>query len=264
MRLFRQSVLFVVLFVGSVAPTMTLTAQEKPNADGKSAEPNQETKVSQAEVKRAENLPDDINRGFLDPNLKPKEYIKRFEIESREVFAQRRAIVESMELKEGLAVADIGAGTGLFLKPLSVAVGGSGKVFAVEISPSFVKHLRGRVAEEKLENSQVVFCSDRDANLARNSVDRLLICDVYHHFEFPEATLATLHSALKPGGMLILVDFYRDPDVSAERKQWLNGHIRAPLEVFRKEIETAGFQFKDQVDVEGFKENYLIRFVKPQ
>lgn len=264
MLLFRQSVVFVLLFLGSLAHPLALIAQETPKSDGKLVEPSQETKAGQAEVKRAENLPDDINRGFLDPNMKPEEYIKRFEIESREVFAQRRAIVESMELKEGLAVADIGAGTGLFLKPLSIAVGGSGKLFAVEISPSFVKHLRGRVAEEKLENSQVVFCSDRDANLARNSVDRLLICDVYHHFEFPEATLATLHAALKPGGMLILVDFYRDPDVSAERKQWLNGHIRAPVEVFRKEIESAGFQFKDQVNVEGFKENYLIRFVKPQ
>ncbi len=254
----RRSRVISLLLAAALTSDRTAWSQELPQQEPRTVESNSNT-----DLKRAENLPDDINRGFLDPNMKPEEYIKRFEVESREVFAQRRAIVESMELKEGLSVADIGAGTGLFLKPLSVAVGGTGKVFAVEISPSFVKHLRGRIEEEKLENSQVVFCSDRDANLARNSVDRLLICDVYHHFEFPEATLETLYAALRPGGTLILVDFYRDPDVSAERKQWLNGHIRAPLETFRKEIEQAGFQFRDQVHVEGFKENYLLRFVKP-
>lgn len=213
---------------------------------------------------RADNLPDDINRGFLDPEMKPEEYIKRFEVESREVFAQRRAIVDALELKPGSAVGDIGAGTGLFLKPLSVAVGGDGKIFAVEISPSFIRHLRKRITDENLENAQVVFCSDREANLAKNSVDRLLICDVYHHFEYPQSTLQSLNAAMRQNGILVVVDFHRDPEgVSEERKKWLNGHIRAPLEVFRQEIEQAGFVFKDQVPVEGFKENYMIRFTKP-
>lgn len=217
-----------------------------------------------AEIKRAENLPDDINRGFLDPDMDPEEYLKRFEVESREVFAKRREIVDSLEIRPGDAVGDIGAGTGLFLKPLSVAVGESGKVYAVEISPSFIRHLKQRVQAESLENAQVVYCSDREANLAKNSVDRLLICDVYHHFEFPDSTMQSLYAALRPGGLLVVVDFYREPDVSPERQEWLKGHIRAPLEVFRKEIEQVGFQFKDQVDIPGFKENYLIRFTKPE
>ena len=255
MRLSRLilSLTLSAAFLGSLS-----LAQEKTESQAKQSSSEKENSI------RAENLPDDINRGFLDPNMKPEEYIKRFEIESREVFAQRKAIVAALELKEGSAVGDIGAGTGLFLKPLSVAVGGAGKVFAVEISPSFVKHLRARVTDEKLDNAQVVYCSDREANLAKNSVDRLLICDVYHHFEYPQSTLQSLNAAMRSGGILVVVDFYRDPDgVSDDRKKWLNGHIRAPLETFRKEIEQAGFVFKDQVPVEGFKENYLIRFTKP-
>lgn len=252
--------LFLSTFSYSTLSVTSCAAQEKGDATTK---PDSQA-GSKAEAGRAENLPDDINRGFLDPNMKPEEYIKRFEIESREVFAQRKAIVDALELKPGLAIGDIGAGTGLFLKPLSVAVGGSGKVYAVEISPSFVKHLRTRVADEKLENAQVVYCSDREANLPKASVDRLLICDVYHHFEFPQSTLQSLLAAMRSGGVLVVVDFYRDPEgVSDDRKKWLNGHIRAPLETFRKEIEEAGFVFKDQVKVDGFKENYLIRFTKP-
>lgn len=218
---------------------------------------------SARELKRAENLPEDINRGFLDPSMDPQEFIKRFEVESREVFVQRHQIFEALEIKPGMAVADVGAGTGLFLKPLSFAASSTGKLYAVEIAPNFVKHLRKRSAEENLGNVEVVFCSDRDVNLPKNRIDRALLCDVYHHFEFPEASLRSLHAAMRPGGMLVLVDFHREPeDVSSDRRQWLRGHVRAPMEVFRREIEQAGFQFKDQLELEGFKENYLLRFVR--
>lgn len=226
----------------------------------------QTTVVTPADkTQRAENLPDDINRGFLDPKMDPEEYIKRFEVESREVFSQRRAIVEALELSEGMAVADVGAGTGLFLKPLSVGVGKSGSVLAVDISPSFVKHLRTRIQSEELSNAKVIFCSDRQTNLDKNSVDRMLVCDTYHHFEYPSATVDSMYQALRPGGILVLVDFHRQPEnVSSERTQWLMGHVRAPLEVFRQEIEAAGFRFKDQPKIEGFTENYLLRFTKPK
>lgn len=263
----KNKVVFLLFVLASIQNTVQSQETPKQPATGNRLSVQTQTATVKseetAEAKRAENLPDDINRGFLDPAMDPEEYIKRFEVESREVFAQRREIVQAIEIKPGMGIADIGAGTGLFLKPLSVATESSGKVFAAEISPSFIKHLRKRSTDEKLENVEVVFCSDRDANLPKNSVDRVLICDVYHHFEFPELTLKSLHAAMRPGGMIVLVDFHREPEnVSSDRKQWLLGHIRAPLEVFRNEIERAGFKYKDQVQVEGFKENYLLRFVK--
>ncbi len=76
--------------------------------------------------------------------------------------------------------------------------------------------------------------------------------------ELPQIDLS-LHAGR---GKLILVDFHRDPDVSPSRKQWLQGHIRAPLETFRQEIVDAGFKFEEEVDIEGFAENYLLRFIK--
>jgi ubiquinone/menaquinone biosynthesis C-methylase UbiE len=247
--------LLLAVFASSLSQVQAQDAKET-----KVVSPNQE---KSAEAQRADNLPEDINRGFLDPNMDPEEYIKRFEVESREVFARRREIVESLEIKPGLGIADIGAGTGLFLKPLSIAAGEKGKLYAVDISPSFYKHLKKRVADEGLKNVEVTFCSDRDAKLPKGSVDRILVCDTYHHFEYPESTLRSIHTALRPGGMMVVVDFHREPEnVSSERKQWLAGHVRAPLDVFRSEIEKAGFDFKDQVTVEGFVENYLIRFVK--
>ena len=218
--------------------------------------------ATKSQEKRAENIPSGINDSFLDPNMNVEQFIKRFEVESREVFACRSQILEAIQLKPGLAVADVGAGTGLYLRPLSRSVGDEGKVYAIDIAPKFVKHLRDRANEEKLGNVDVVLCSDRDVNLKGNSIDRAFLCDVYHHFEYPEGSLKSIHRAMRTGGKLILVDFHRAPDVSPERKQWLQGHIRAPLETFKQEVIDAGFQFEEQVAIDGFSENYLLRFSK--
>ncbi len=213
-------------------------------------------------AERPDNLPAGINESFLDPNMNVEDFVKRFEVESREVFACRQQILKSIQLEPGMDVADIGAGTGLYVAALSRSVGPEGQVFAVDISPKFVKHLRERARTEQLENVEVVLCSDRDVNLKPNSIDRAFICDVYHHFEYPSSSLASIYRALRPGGKLVLVDFHRVPDVSPERQQWLKGHIRAPQEVFKQEIVEAGFRFEDEVEVDGFHENYLLRFSK--
>jgi ubiquinone/menaquinone biosynthesis C-methylase UbiE len=218
--------------------------------------------ATQEEGKRAANLPSGINDSFLDPNMNVEDFIKRFEVESREVFACRERILAALQLQPGMAVADVGSGTGLYLRPLSRSVDKEGKVYAIDISPKFFKHLRDRAQEEKLENVEVVLCSDRDVNLKPNSIDRAFICDVYHHFEYPESSLKSIYRAMRAGGKLVVVDFHREPDVSRERKQWLLGHIRAPLETFKQEIIDAGFQFEEEVAIEGFTENYLLRFSK--
>ena len=82
--------------------------------------------------------------------------IKQLETERREVAAQREAIVAALDLREGMVVADVGAGTGLFLAPLSRVLGPSGKLYALDIVPHFVAHLRERVAREGLGNVEVV------------------------------------------------------------------------------------------------------------
>ena len=209
---------------------------------------------------RAENLPAGINDSFLDPEMKVEDFVKRFETESREVFSARQEILKAVQLEPGMAIADIGSGTGLYIGAFSQAVGDEGEVFAVEISPNFVKHLRKRVQDEELANVEVVLCTDRDVNLKPNSVDRIFICDVYHHFEYPQSSLASIHAALRPGGQLVLIDFHNDGQ--GERGEWLKGHVRAPKSVFKQEIINAGFTFQEEVDIEGFEENYFLRFVK--
>ena len=211
------------------------------------------------ELAKAPGLPADINQGFLDPDLKVDDWITRFEVESREVFACRKQIAEALQMEPGHAVADIGAGTGLYMPIMAQAVGATGKVYAVDISPKFVTHLRKKAKDEKLEQVEVVLCLADNIQLRPNSLDRVFVCDTYHHFEYPQSTLKSIYDALRVGGRLIVVDFEKIPGQS---RQWTLDHVRAGKDVFKREIEQAGFKFEREVAVEGFKENYLLRFVK--
>jgi len=105
---------------------------------------------------RPEGLPSGINDVFLAKDLDVDAFVERFEGESRAVYAQRHAIVEALELSEGDRVADIGAGTGFFSFLFAEAVGETGRVYAVEISPRFLDLLRERAALQRLDTPQVV------------------------------------------------------------------------------------------------------------
>ena len=97
-----------------------------------------------------------VNERFLAEDLDVEHFVKIFEGESREVFAQRERIVEALGVSSGMTVADIGAGTGLFLPAFDRGVGSEGRVYAVEISPRFLEHLRERAKREDLSRVEVV------------------------------------------------------------------------------------------------------------
>jgi len=204
--------------------------------------------------------PDDINRDFLDPDLDPEKWLERFEVESREVFAARKSILAALDLQPGDRVADIGSGTGLYLAPFSKSVGEAGRVYAVDISPRLIEFIENRIANEKLGNVAVVLSAADSTQLAPGSVSHAFACDAYHHFEQYKAMLASIRSALVPGGEFVVVDFDRIPGVSRE---WLLEHVRADKATVRGEIEAAGFEFIEEVKVPEFQENYLLRFRKP-
>lgn len=197
-----------------------------------------------------------INDKFLDPKLNVEEWTKKFETESREIFHQREKIVAAAGLKPGMAMADIGAGTGLFTLHFAQAVGADGKVFAVEIAKNFLEHIKARASKASASNVQTILCTERSVELPEASIDLAFICDVYHHFEFPSASLATLHKALKPGGTLVLIDFKRIP---GETSDFIMGHVRAGQEVFEAEVIAAGFEKVDEVK-DLLKENYFVKF----
>ena len=198
-----------------------------------------------------------INDNFKSPDL-PK-YLKSFEGESREIYANRKEIVSACKIKEGATVADVGAGTGLFSRLFAKEVGDKGKVMAVDIAQKFLDHIVATCKDAKIGNVQPILCKQDSTELVANSVDMVFTCDTYHHFEFPRRTLASVHKALKPGGQFIVVDFHRIPGKSSA---FVLGHVRAGQEIVIAEIKEAGFKFLGEEKIAGLKENYFLRFEK--
>lgn len=198
-----------------------------------------------------------INEPFRNPDV--KEYVKKFESDSRETFVYRREIVGALGLKPGMAVADVGAGTGLFTRMIARRVGPTGKVYAVDIARPFLDHIAADARNRGHTQVVTVLGSQDSINLPEGSVDLAFLSDVYHHLEAPEKTLASIHKVLRPHGRLVVVEFDR---VEGRSSPFVLKHVRASQAVFRKEIEDAGFVMIPTPDAPKLKENFLLRFEK--
>ncbi len=211
------------------------------------------------EIPAEESVHPGINAPFQSPDLDVEAFVERFEGESREVYQAREQIVSALDLEPGQVVADVGAGTGLFLAALSRAVGPEGKVYAIDIAPRFVEYMAQRAEQEGLTNVETRICSERSVELPRESIDVALICDVYHHFEFPHSSMGSIRFALRPGGEVVIVDFKRVPGESSE---WILNHVRAGEEQVISEMESFGFDLVERDLVPGLKETWAARFRK--
>jgi SAM-dependent methyltransferase len=198
-----------------------------------------------------------INEPFKKPDVKG--FIQKFESDDREVYAKRAEVVAALGLKPGMAVADVGAGTGLFTRLFADKVGESGRVYAVDIAPRFLAHIAANAKQRGQSQVVTVQASQLSTNLPRESVDLVFLCDVYHHLENPEKTLASIHHALKQEGRLVLIDFDR---VEGQSSDFVLKHVRAGQDDFRREIEAAGFRFEPVRKPPTFKENFFLRFEK--
>jgi ubiquinone/menaquinone biosynthesis C-methylase UbiE len=196
-----------------------------------------------------------INEPFRKANV--QEYVKKFETESRENYARRHEIVAALELRPGMAVADLGAGTGLFTRLIAEKVGPTGKVYAVDIARPFLEHIAADARERGQTQVVTVLCDQDSTKLPAESVDLVFLSDVYHHVEKPEKVLASIRRALRPGGRLVVVEFDR---VEGRSSAFVLKHVRASQAVFRQEIEEAGFSAIPTPNAPRLKENFFLRF----
>lgn len=132
-----------------------------------------------------------------------------FDDPNRLVWQKPDQIPGALGLKPGMAVADIGAGTGYFLKFFSDAVGTSGKVYAVDIEPKLTAYMQERARRENTANVTVVLGVPDDPKLPAAALDVIFICNTWHHINNRIDYLGLLAKALKPGGVVALVDFQK-------------------------------------------------------
>lgn len=122
-----------------------------------------------------------------------------------------------LQLAEGMVVCDLGCGNGYWTLPMAKKVGESGRVLAVDIQREMLQKLRVRGAKAKLRNIEPILGKVDNPNLPLGEVDLILMVDVYHEFSHPESMLWHMHRALKPNGVIALLE-YRQEDPSVPIK----------------------------------------------
>lgn len=169
-----------------------------------------------------------------------EEYIKLLESERRIEGLQVAKVVESLKVRPDDRVCDLGAGSGLFTRPLARKAGGKGVVYAVDIDSEMLKHVERTAQEQKLANIKPILASETDPKLPE-PVDLITIFDTLHHIGNRGEYLKGLKKYLRPGGRVAVIDFSRD---------WPAGHEKMVYTVGDLEgwMTAAGFKRVEQYD----------------
>jgi cyclopropane fatty-acyl-phospholipid synthase-like methyltransferase len=138
-----------------------------------------------------------------------REWAKVFDDPARDEWQQPDRVIEALALSPTMTIADVGAGTGYFAVRLARAVP-SGSVIATDIEEDMIRYMTERAARDGLENLRAQLTPPDDPQLAAGTIDRILLVDVWHHLGDRRAYAAKLAAALKPGGLVVVVDFKLD------------------------------------------------------
>lgn len=179
-------------------------------------------------------------------------WLERSERESEE--APEKAL-DALDLQKGMAVADVGAGTGYFSLRMARRVGPEGKVYANDVQPEMLDKLRANAAKAKLGNVETVLGSEADPKLPANALDLVLLVDVYHEFSQPQEMLQHIRASLKPSGRLVLLEYRKEDPAVPIRPE----HKMSVVEV-KTEVEAEGYRL-DKV-IETLPRQHIIIFKK--
>jgi len=179
--------------------------------------------------------PDHMDHKFGDP----ARYAKSFDDPAREAWQMPARVIDALQLKSGMKVADIGAGTGYFSTRLARVPGVS--VYAVDIEPKMIDYLKQRAQKEQLSNVTAVLAGAASPNLPE-PVDVILVVDTYHHLPNRQVYFNELKKSLRPGGRIAIVDFRKEaPDGPP-------AHFRFTPQQIQDEMKQAGYELQASHD----------------
>ncbi len=168
---------------------------------------------------------------------------------------QPEKAIAALGLRPGMMVADVGAGTGFYSVRLAKAVAPNGTVYAEDIQPGMIERLRANAAKANVQNIVTIVGTENDPRLPRGKLDLVLLVDVYHEFSQPQQMLDRIREALKPGGLLVLIEFKKEDASVPIRPE----HKMSVAEV-KAEVSPEGFTFEKVFD--GMPWQHVIFFRK--
>lgn len=157
----------------------------------------------------------------------------------REIEELPETALDKIGIRSGMTVADVGAGVGYFTVRVGRRVGETGKVYAVDVQPEMLAILKERAAKANLKNIVAVLGSESDPELPKNSIDLILLVDVYHEFSQPQKMLRRMGEALKSDGRLVLLEYRKeDPHIPVRSEHKMS------VDEVRTELEAEGFKLE--------------------
>ena len=163
--------------------------------------------------------------------------------ESRQREEDCRRLLVELHVKPDQAICDMGCGNGFYTLKLAHLAGVKGKVYAVDIQQEMLDMLNRRVKAAKLTNIVPLLSTETDPRLKENSIDLVLMVDVYHEFSQPEAMLKAIRKSLKPDGRIALAEFRaEDPNVPIKPE-----HKMSKKQIL-KEFTANGLKLTSQFD----------------
>ena len=152
------------------------------------------------------------------------------------------SLIKNMKIKSNEVIADIGAGSGYHAFRIASLVT-NGLVYAVDIQPEMLMAIEKTKEFRKVENIKTILGTEKTVELPKNSVDKILMVDVYHEFSFPVEMINSIKNALKPNGELFLIE-YRAEDLKVPIKRI----HKMTEEQAVKEMKAAGLVLKENID----------------
>ena len=183
----------------------------------------------------------------------------------RDAWQRPEEVMDKLGLKPGSVVADVGCGSGYFTFHFAARVGPQGKVFAEDVESDVLEKIRKRALEEQLKQIEIVQGTPQDPQLPAGQLEAILVMNAYHEMRDYDSMLRGMYRALKPGGLLAIID--HEATSGEPRSTYQEGH-RIPAELVREDLARNGFHFLRSepgfLSADTHKNFFFLIFQKPE
>lgn len=183
------------------------------------------------------------------------------DLRSVQIYAEGSRLAEQLTIEAGMTVAEVGAGRGELTIAIAERLGVTGRMLSTELDPDYLDTIREAAAVAGLENVTVVEAGVQETNLPPGCCHAVFMREVYHHLTHPEPMNKSLFEAIRPGGLLAVIDFDSRgvalppvPGVPENR----GGH-GVPRNIVIEEVTEAGFELIRTIE-QWSRRSYLVLF----